>query len=273
MSIKKNQHYVWQYYLRPWSLNDKIFCKRIDDLFNTSLKNIAVERLFYESVVLNDQEQHFVLKVINDLEPSLQGPLSAIFNFYNWTTNSELTRKNGIENFHANVEQQGIKFLNELYQERTSFLKSENHKRHFCNYIGAQYTRTRKMRKNMSLGGILSNYSFDMNRLSNIMHLIFIVVIGNWLFSRGKLEFLKISGNLNFITADQPIINTMGTTNINEATTEFELYYPITPKLAIYLSEKNEGVRYLNDNQIKEFNSLIKMHHNQQLYGVNTNDF
>lgn len=272
MSIKKNQHYVWRHYLKPWSIDSKICCKRNDDVFNTSLKNVAVEKLFYESVQLKEEEENFVLNIMKNLEPSLQGPLLELFNFYKWTTKFEITRKNGIEEFHTNLEKKGIKFLNNLYLENTLFLNNQNHKRDFCNYIGAQYTRTRKMRENLTLGGILSNYSLDMNRLSNIMHLIFIVVIGNWLFSRGKIEFLKVCGDLNLITADQPIINTKGTIDLNETPEEFELYYPLTPKLALYLSEENEGIRHLNNIEIKEFNSLIKTHHYKQLFALGVGD-
>ncbi len=272
MNIKKNQHYVWQYYLKPWSIDNKICCKRSDIVFNTSLKKVAVEKLFYESVCLKEEEELFVLNIMKNLEPSVQGVLLELFNFYKWTTKFEFTRKNGIEEFHTNIENKGIKFLKDLYQEKTIFLNNQNHKRDFCNYIGAQYTRTRKMRENLTLGGILSNYSLDMNRLSNIMHLIFIIAIGNWLFSKGKIEFLKVSGDSNLITADQPIINAQGTIDLNETPEEFELYYPLTPKLALFLSETNEGIRHLNNTDVEKYNGLIKTHHHKQLFALKVND-
>jgi len=34
---KKRQHYVWKNYLKPWTLDNKIWCKRKDKIFNTSL--------------------------------------------------------------------------------------------------------------------------------------------------------------------------------------------------------------------------------------------
>jgi hypothetical protein len=266
MAIKKNQHYVWRHYLKPWSSsNGRIYCARPEGLIYTSLKNVAVERFFYETIILDDVEKWFVVNLIKQFDPSFNGPLSDIYQFYQWSGKSEKTRKTAIEEFHTNIEQHGIEFLNHLYKESYLFLDHEDQKRHFCNYIAAQYTRTRKIRENLYLGGILY-YGLDMKRLANIMHLIFIVVIGNWIFSKAKVEILKASGGLNFITSDQPIINAKGTSNLKEEPKEMELFYPISPNLAIYLSENREGVRHLTKQEVKLFNNLIVTYHNQQLF-------
>jgi len=48
MEIKKRQHYVARYYLKPWSDNEQIYCIRNQKVFKSNLMNIAQEKYFYE---------------------------------------------------------------------------------------------------------------------------------------------------------------------------------------------------------------------------------
>lgn len=56
--ITRRQHYVWQYYLKSWTLNNKTWVKRGNKIFNTSTKNIMVKKDFYKVHKLNSYEKH-----------------------------------------------------------------------------------------------------------------------------------------------------------------------------------------------------------------------
>ena len=65
-TLKKHQHYVWQYYLKPWTTDNKINCLRKGKNFNTSLKNIAQERFFYRVEELGVNEIRFFKNLIEN---------------------------------------------------------------------------------------------------------------------------------------------------------------------------------------------------------------
>jgi len=52
--LKKQHHYVWKEYLKPWTSENKIFCQRDNKLFSTSLNNIAQQRFFYKTLKLGN---------------------------------------------------------------------------------------------------------------------------------------------------------------------------------------------------------------------------
>jgi len=48
LTKKIKQHYVWKYYLKPWTINDQIICQREGKIFKTALENVAQKRNFYQ---------------------------------------------------------------------------------------------------------------------------------------------------------------------------------------------------------------------------------
>ena len=106
---KKKQHYVWKFYLKPWTVDGKIWCKRKTSIFNPSLENIGQEKFFYESHKLNDVENMLVTAILKEMHPSSQGIVFSIFNIYQETANDPTyLKRNGIEDYHGLVEQKVV---------------------------------------------------------------------------------------------------------------------------------------------------------------------
>ena len=64
MTVSKpttNQHYVWRYYLAPWTKNNspegQIACLRDKKPFPVSLKKVAQENCFYGIKELSEKER------------------------------------------------------------------------------------------------------------------------------------------------------------------------------------------------------------------------
>ena len=70
----RNQHYVWQYYLKGWGKgNDQVSCLRHAKVFSTNTKNIMVERDFYRLVPFTQEDiQFFELWLHQQSSPAMR---------------------------------------------------------------------------------------------------------------------------------------------------------------------------------------------------------
>ena len=115
---KKRQHYVWKNYLKPWTLDNKIWCKRKDKIFNTSLDNIGNESYFYLTKQLNYTEQDFLVNLIKNKIPRENHFIifQDLLLFCDFGDSSDdFIRKNGLENYHSSMEGKAVPFFNSIY--------------------------------------------------------------------------------------------------------------------------------------------------------------
>ena len=70
---KRGQHYVWQYYLKSWTTNGKLFCLRDNEVFCTIPDNVAKKRDFYRLKELTDKEIYFIKGLIDEMPTAVKG--------------------------------------------------------------------------------------------------------------------------------------------------------------------------------------------------------
>ena len=273
--IKKNQHYVWRYYLKPWTLNDKIWCKRGNQIFNSSLKNIGTETYFYETKKLNKIEIKFILRIIDKFPVENHKVLLDIFKLYLENSGySDVSRKTGLENYHSFLENNAVDIFNQLYKHDLAFLNTTFLRANFSYFVGLQYTRTKKMFEMSQLGlrsipaPVDIDGKFDYKTISRIMGLIIAESIGNFIHSKCNFCFLKSSSEL--ITCDQPVIN-LRYTDMKFQPKYFELYYPLTPNLALCISEKRNHDLCLKEEDTWFFNAHMTRNSFEQIYSKSPN--
>ena len=68
----RRQHYVWQKYLEPWKINNKVWCERNNKVFNTSTKNIVLEKDMYKFHELNDLEKKVLKMALIDYRKDVE---------------------------------------------------------------------------------------------------------------------------------------------------------------------------------------------------------
>ncbi len=187
-------------------------------------------------------------------------------------SNDEYQIKCGIENLHMLVENYGKNSLNKLRNGNIEFLKNDLEKHQLSLFLGVQYMRTNKMRQNLNPEE-LENKNLDLEKLSVILPFIYGEIIGKWIYNVGQVSLLINETNINFITGDQPIFNTKAPLDNTEELTFFELYYPISPKYAIYIDKGKEERIVLKENEVRAYNNLIEKHSLEQLYAMNESDF
>jgi hypothetical protein len=104
----------------------------------------------------------------------------------------------------------------------------------------------------------------SIERVWPIMRHIFTTCVGFNLYAKRSeynLVILNNESDLDFITSDQPVQNVHAAGRLGELIDEVELYYPISPKRAIIISndEKYTGKREepISPVSVSYFNSVV----------------
>jgi len=160
MQAKKNQHYVWEHYLRAWVCNkqNEVWSSHNGNVSRRPISRIASSEYFYEVKPVNDDEKkyfqiQFLLNYPNDVQEqmlkyidTLNTPFRlneelgfAIFlvstkfggyenipedirNEFKWLKmKNDAMAKNIVEERHGEVETQAVKWLNALKDENLDF--------------------------------------------------------------------------------------------------------------------------------------------------------
>jgi hypothetical protein len=273
--IKKSQHYVWKHYLKPWTTNGQVNCFRDGKPFKTSPDNIAQQNYFYKSNPINIEEIEFAQYYIGKLDPTAKESLSNLLRLYYITANTDdYLMKCGIEDFHGIVETNFIPLLAKLYKVDLSFMERIKEKNDFSFFIGCQYSRTNNMRSRLTNSKITIPENVNKENFAKIFSLFMAAIIGNWVYSKARLQFLNNLTSEHFITSDQPVFNLKGTGSTEIEPSEFELFYPISPTQAIILSENNiQPLIEIEDvKKAKWFNRKIHQNAKEQIYAKNEED-
>jgi hypothetical protein len=141
--MKEKNHFVWQYYLKPWTNEHRIiFCKREGKIIETGTTVLANERFFYKLDELSFDDILFIKKIFcnendkNVLEINISW--LDMFKLINElikikenihdkkiqnNINIYVTEFN--ENIHTAIENSAIGYLDRLYNEDLKFYKME----------------------------------------------------------------------------------------------------------------------------------------------------
>ena len=287
---KRRHHYIWRYYLKPWTGNGKIWCCRKGKKFNTNLINVGQIKDFYRLKKLSKKDIEIIHKLtIENTRTHLQKVNKRwieVFNFIfelkklvdHKDINDEkinefidIVISNLEENIHSKIERDAKKYLDLILNENIDFYKTEEGCVEFSYFISVQYSRTNKVKSSVleKLNGVI-----DIENAWNVLAHIFASNISWGLFENRQIYamvLLKNETSEEFITGDQPVINTCATyLSSDEPPEELELYYPVSPNLAILITER-ENDEYkdkllLSREQVIQYNKMIAKQAHTQLY-------
>ncbi len=289
-NLTRMQHYVWRKYLRAWAPNDRIWCLRENEVFNPNLMKVAQERDFYKLHDLTLEE----VKFLEDFCKGQREPLRDLN--LKWvkyfTILFELQRKliaqgqpadevgriidrAAIEQediLHGRIEQDAVASLEALLAGDASFFHISRKKSAFLYFLANQYTRTKKL-KSKALEGPGKITAVSPENIWNALSQIIATSIGqNLLAYSYQLYFLRPEGNEVFITGDQPVINLHGTyVAPTEAPKELDLYYPISPKLAVLVASEPPENSALTDEEVRAYNRHMQLQSHSMLFAHEAN--
>ena len=189
----RRSHYVWKFYLEPWTNNNYIHCKFKENkkVIYCNIDNVANKRDLYKFTQFNIFERDFLLCAIDkNLPQNIQEILKDLVN-YCYTSLcikeniclSDKTKKDEIdklniqngENFIGNIEKRGRKYLLHLRKGNLSFCLQDEEIVNFYVFICMQYLRTKLMYDRFATdcgNNQLLNFANIINLLRYIMSFI-----------------------------------------------------------------------------------------------------
>ena len=289
----RKQHFVWRKYLKSWSTNEQLYCLMTNRIFKTNLHGIANIRDFYSFKPLEAKDFELIknMFIINN-SPELKKinekwleifQLTNLVQKINNCCGSIKEINDALINFgekiHTKIESDSLKYLNQLLSGNTDFYNQDEDYFNFNFFISAQFVRTNR-NKQIILQKMRKNDDIDFENIWNVCNYIIATNMAFGLHSyKNKFKILKIINNtdVSFITGDQPVINTYAAMNLEqELINDIELYYPITPKMSILITQNDKyrttKVIECDANIVNQFNSYIKYYSFEQLYANNSKD-
>ena len=262
----RRHHYVWQKYLEPWTTPKKnsqqLWCLRKDSRapFLTDTKNVAVERDFYRLDDLDESDSKFIRwlafnprtnKTLRQLNEGWIAGFEAIFKLHkvakalqNITQSQRDTLDAQLiehqEQEYSRMETNALAHLSALQSGDLGFLEDDDQAVSFCYFLAHQYFRTKAMRDRIQATFDTSERKARFDRTWPIFRHIFATNLGYSLFAERKtvkFQIVRAAPGMEFITADQPAINTHGAfIPLGTQVDAVELYYPVSPNRAVIVS-------------------------------------
>lgn len=295
MNMTRRQHYVWRRYLRPWAPNEKIWCERNGKVFNTNLMNVAQETDFYEIPVLNAAEYNLlnalthikaregIQDIVDDYMAVFKKPTEI-----SWQTDlSEMERQRlcreatimGHEKLNTMFEDKSIDVLDHILNYDASFLNDDVNRFKAIFFLNYQNLRTKKRKGQFEDAKLPPMHpafkGADMTKLAGAMSVFLALQASVGLHGwpeRYGFVILKNETDVNFITSDQPVLNTEP---VIEGKPKMRLYCPVGPRAAVMLSMGiiDTGIQIVNNPiEIKDWNARIILESHEQKFGCSESD-
>lgn len=291
MQIKKKQHYVWKEYLKNWSNNNHINSLLLtkNKYLKINLINTSQENYFYSLPDFSHNEFLEIVDIVNDhssenLRPEIFKIVSAIYENSNFK-NSEpemqhifkTNKVNMMEDFFTITESLGKKFLNvKSSKQLKGLIKDDNDYNNFLTFISFQYVRTKKMKESILFGIRKKNYYKEKYWIIFQIIYGFEIAMGLSVRKKIKINILVNNSDLNFITCDNPIFNLLqNDIDDNGYVKSLELYYPLNPKTAIFISssDKNEIIETkISEEETQNLNKCVYSNALENIYYLEAND-
>lgn len=290
---KRGQHHVWRHYLKAWSVDDKVFCLRLSEgrVFQANVRKVGKERDFYRLRELNQEDIEFIKKLV--IEPSpvhLQRLHSNLVKQFNCMFElKRLLQSKGIddaalnyeieeamnnleEDLHCRIEDSVVEHIDSILRGDISFSDTDKGYMDFMYFLCVQYMRTKKIKANI-LANVRTPQNIDMERIWPVLSHIFATNMGwSWFAERNNFPIVLLDNQISeqFITGDQPVINTYATGDLKNPPTQVEHYYPVSPTIAVLVAEKgkygSKKTLSLSAEEVSGYNQQIVRNAYDQVY-------
>jgi len=274
-------------------MGNKIFCLRDGKVFEPNLMGVANERDFYRLRELNQEDIDFIENIaikpspthLQKLHANLVRQFNSLFQLKSFVQsrgmdNPELNKKieeavnNLEEDLHGRIEYGAIEHLSSIQRGDTDFFDTDQGCIDFVYFLCVQYMRTKKIKSRvlLTMKGLTG---IDLEKIWNVLSHIFATNMGWSLYADRRnlhLVLLDNQSQAQFITGDQPVVNTYATGDPTHPPEQLEFYYPVSPTLAVLLTQKggswDEKRRTVGPVEVTVYNEHIVRNRNEQLYAA-----
>jgi hypothetical protein len=287
---KRRNHYVSIFYLKAWAEGERVYCLREGCILPIGLKDVAVEKDFYEVQELQPEDIEVIRRGV--IEPSderaraghedllkIFASVAALNRYLAQEPNASNESKKALtelisnldENYHETIEHDLQIALKSLLAGSADFFADVRIAGSFLRALALQSLRTKKRREAMRTLVRIPLAGAAMERMWGPMsHMLAVNIGGSLLRDRYlfRIVLLRNDTDLPFITGDQPVINVNDEQDFRGIPIEIELYYPLSPKLAMWfgLASKAPKKADLTEAEAHSYNACIVENHHEQLY-------
>jgi hypothetical protein len=286
---KRKQHYVWRYYLKAWSTSGQLWCRRDGKPFLSATENVAQMRDFYRLKKMSERDIQCVEALIASMAPAAQEGargwlphFALLFDLQRQFivgggTDPKVEKQFDIEinnmeeEIQSGIEESAIPLLDALREGDGAFLVDDGKFADFALFLAMQLLRTPKVQTRMTSAPLPG---LNLEASWGLLRTIFATNIGGVWFrqrSRCRLTFLEAGPASQFITGDQPLLNTRASRADRELPPEaLEMYSPVSPVRAVLIDMdgpiRSVTARRLSDEGTRVFNGMIARESDEQVY-------
>lgn len=281
LSRTKRQHHVWKDYFDPWLVKGLISFTLDGNVRTSGPGNVANKRYFYEVGEMTEQDVRMLKTLASGQKSELMrisaeswiASVQLIFKFRDVMVArgmdrsdideivTQCARQLG-EQHQSMIEHSGLKYLPALRSADAFNIPEGEGYIEFCYFVTTQYFRTLRAKENLKRELEADNPGYVDRSMAAIIPMMATLVTSALINGRDRLvpTLLLNKSGVNFITGDQPIINTHAVdVRKGDSIPGTEFYYPISPARAIIFTE---NPRYRNGvitdpAHAREFNRMM----------------
>lgn len=263
-------------------------------IFESNIMGIGQKRDFYKLKYLSSHDIAFVRRLVVDVSPkhlqdlheNLIYQFALVFRLREWATLKGINDRavdiifdqaihNLEENLHTGIEQTAIKYIDAILREDIEFYNTDEGCRDFSYFLCTQYMRTDNAKQRV-LEAVDSIEGIDFETIWNVLSHIFATNMGWVLFAERRLYkmiLMKNETEKEFLTGDQPVLNTHAKPGVSNILPEkLELYYPVSPRIAILIREAEEykdvQQQLVTESDVLNYNNLVVRNSRRQVYAT-----
>lgn len=301
--IKKKHHYVWEYYLKKWSVEGGVFwLTPTRKISCDSPKGLCREDGFYKISILDEVDVNYIL------EYSKLSPVSrqethkihlkdfvAISNLIKLSKASniedgdlrqceEIQMYNTLENLYSGIESEAKPAIDRLSNGDTSIMENTKASIGLYSYIGHQITRTKAVKVRF-IENLCAQMPPSVLREEHLR-----LIEKNWWFlcymfgdnigfslfsSRNENRFILVrnKSSIPFITSDSPVVNihlSIKDLLSSEPPEHADHLFPLSPDYVLIIAQSSDW-DFLKDgansDSVVELNSRVARNASASIFG------
>lgn len=293
---KRRHHYVPRFYLKAWADGERVYCLKGGCIRPLGLKDVAVEKDFYEVQDLQPEDIEVIRGVIERSDERARpghedllkifARVAALNRCLAQRPDAPNEAKNALmelvsnldENYHEAIEHDLQIALKSLLAGSADFFSDVRLAGPFLRALALQSLRTKKRREAVRTLVRIPVAGAAMERIWGPMsHMLAVNIGGSLLRDRSlfRIVLLRNDTDFAFITGDQPVINVNDERDLKGIPVEIELYYPLSPKLAMWFVLASKAPKELtvdlSEAEVRSYNACIVENHHEQLYASTEN--
>lgn len=271
--------------MKAWATGGQLYCLMDGRIFPTGTTVIAVEQDFYKIGRLTDADIALIrllaidVKEVHPLSRKGHEEFLALVTmpilFEGETAElDELIdtfRTNALEDYHAGIERSFLPLLESALDKDINFYDDDQSCIALCHFLASQHMRTKGIRFK-TIERLKQKNGLDVSRIWCLLSQMFATNIDMSVFlerSKRQLVLVENSTDVEFITGDQPLINLHGG-NGEKPPATLSWYYPISPRLALFLPEVHEEAAFSTATptaaQVSDLNQRIVAASHRQVF-------